>query len=156
MDIILKWTRVLGILIPVLLGGIVTSYYTDSQIMKLALFITAPLALIQLGLSTVLTVLGSDGQLSSYSRKSVEYNLLNSEFEHLGKFPDDNYESYSKKYEILLERERGVSKDNSNIKDKELRMGMRYALRNYRRACAGCGQTPVSMKPTNCEVCGNF
>lgn len=155
-DNILKWTRVLGILIPVLLGGITASYYANTYMMQLALFITAPLAIAQLGLSTILIVLGSDGQLTDYTNKAVEHSLLNSEFEHLAKIPDADYNSYSKRYEILLERERALSKGNSNLKDKELRMGMRAALRNYRRECAGCNIAPTSMTPTKCDVCGNF
>ena len=155
-NFLLNWTKVLGVLIPVFLGGITASYYTNSSVMTLALFFTAPLAIAQLGLSTALIVLGSDRKLTDYTEKAVGYSLLNSEFEHLAKFPDTDYNSYSKKYEILLERERALSKGNSNLKDKELRKGMRAGLRNYRRECVGCKTTPTSMTSTKCDVCGNF
>lgn len=152
----LNWSKVLGILIPVLLGGITASYYTNTMVMKWALVFTAPLAIVQLGLSTALVVLGSDRKLTDYTERAVGYSLLNSGFEQLANFPDTDFASYSKKYEILLERERALSRGNSTLKDKELRRGMRYGLRNYRRACAGCKQTPTSMTPTKCGVCGNF
>lgn len=155
-DNILKWTKVLGVLLPVLLGGITAAYYTNADVMKIALLFITPLAIAQLALSTILIVLGSDGQLSNYSRKSTEFSLLSSEFEQLAKFPDNDFNVLSKKYDILVERERNLSRDNFEIKDEENRIGMRAGLRNYRRECAGCKETPISMKPTKCDVCGNF
>ena len=44
----------------------------------------------------------------------------------------------------------------SNITDEEKRMGMRATLRQFQRECANCKQTPVSMVPSECGVCGNF
>lgn len=155
-DFWLRWSKVLGIIVPVLLGGVVSSYYSNQTVMYWALLITTPIAIAQLVISTYLTVVGSDEKVKLYQSKSVEYSLLNSEIEHLAKYPSLNFNEYSKKYEILLERERGISRENQNIKDKELRMGMRYGLRNYRRECAGCGKVPVSMKSTHCDVCGKF
>ncbi|WP_162343205.1 mobilome CxxCx(11)CxxC protein [Cyclobacterium salsum] len=152
----LRWTKVLGILIPVLLGGILTSYYSYEIILELAIYITTPIALIQLLLSAYLTIIGADEKVNTYSTKSAEYSLLNSEFEYLGKYPPENVSLFQNKMDILLERERGISKGNFDIEDKELRMGMRAGLRNYRRGCAGCGETPISMTPTDCEICGNY
>jgi hypothetical protein len=129
-DFWLRWSKVLGIIVPVLLGGIVSSYYSNQTVMYWALLITTPTAIAQLVVSTYLTVVGSDEKVKLYQSKSVEYSLL--------------------------ERERGISRENQNIKDKELRMGMRYGLRNYRRACAGCGKVPISMESTDCYVCGKF
>jgi len=152
----LRWTKVLGILIPVLLGGLVSSYFSNKLVLSIAITITTPLALLQLILSSYLTITGADEKVSEYSTKAAEYGLLNSEFEHLAKYPLEDGTSYLNKYNVLLERERGIGKRNFNISDKERRMGMRYGLREYRRECAGCNMAPVSMKPTTCDVCGNF
>jgi mobilome CxxCx(11)CxxC protein len=157
LGVLLNITKVLGIIIPLLLGGLVGSiYYTDKGIMNLAINVTAPLALIQLLVSATLSVLGSDTKIIEYSTKTAEFALLNSEFEQLAKFPDNNYEAYSKKYEVLIERSKNIGRGNSELEDSELRMGMRFGLRNYRRACAGCNETPISMTATKCAVCGNF
>jgi rRNA maturation endonuclease Nob1 len=42
------------------------------------------------------------------------------------------------------------------VKDWELRMGMRYALREFQKECVGCSETPTSMEKSNCNVCGKF
>lgn len=156
LNIWLRWTKVLGILIPVLLGGLLTSYFSNKYLINLAVWITTPIALTQLLISTYLTIIGADEKVNSYSTKSAEYSLLNSEFEHLAKYPLTDLQLLQHKVDILLERERGISKGNFDISDKELRKGMCAGLRNYRRECAGCGKTPISMNPTKCDVCGNF
>lgn len=156
LELWLRWTKVLGILIPVLLGGLVTSYFSNKLVLSIAITVTTPLALLQLLLSTYLAITGSDEKMSEYSTTAAEYALLNSEFEQLAKYPIEDEATYLNRYNVLLERERGVGKRNFNISDKERRMGMRYGLRQYRRGCAGCNETPVSMNPTTCDVCGNF
>ncbi|MCU0350620.1 MAG: hypothetical protein MUF43_07300 [Flavobacterium sp.] len=152
----LKWSKVLGIIIPVMLGGIVSSYYSDKEIMGLSLKILTPIALLQLIVSTYLSIVGSDEKIMNYVTKSTDYNFLASQFEQLAKYPTENYDEYNNKYEILLTREREISRGNHIISDKEKRMGMRYGLRNFQRKCVGCKETPLSMNPTNCDICGNF
>lgn len=157
LNIWLRLTKLLGILIPVLLGGLLSSYYlTNKDLIELALKITTPIALLQLCVSAYLSIIGSEDKVNLYSTKSVEYSLLNSEFERLAKLPPDNEKDLQNIYDILLERERGISKTSFNVSDKERRMGMRIGLRNYRRNCAGCNEIPTSMTPTKCPVCGNF
>lgn len=51
---------------------------------------------------------------------------------------------------------RRTSDSNRDISDKELRYGHRAGLRHYQRACDGCKTVPQSVKPSNCEICGNF
>lgn len=156
LNIWLRWTKVLGILIPVLLGGLLTSYFSDKHLIDLAIWITTPVALLQLLISTYLSIIGADDKVNIYSTKSAEYSLLNSEFEHLAKYPAEEINTLQHKMDILLERERGISKGSFDVSDKELRKGMCSGLRNYRRECAGCGKIPTTMKPTDCDVCGNF
>lgn len=156
LNIWLRLTKVLGIMIPVLLGGLVSSYYSNLSIINWAIIITSPIALAQLIVSTYLTIIGSDEKVNTYSTKAVEYNLLNSEFENLANFPLGDEKEHQNKYNVLLERFRGVSKENHNISDKDLRKGMRAGLRNYKRACVSCKIVPTSMVATKCDICGNF
>ena len=152
----LTWVKALGIIIPLLVGAIAGTYYTDPDIMKWALVITSPLAIAQLVLSTLLTVTGYEDKVTKYLTKSTEYSLLQSEFELVAKYPNSDFSEYQRRYETLLERERNLGRDNQDVTEKYERMGMRYGLRNYRRSCAGCGIIPTSMTPTQCPVCGNF
>jgi mobilome CxxCx(11)CxxC protein len=41
------------------------------------------------------------------------------------------------------------------ISDEEMRFAMRATLRQYGKACKGCGEIPVSLKPTECSICGS-
>ena len=54
----------------------------------------------------------------------------------------------------LNSREQQNSKHK--IKEKELRRGMRYSLREHKKECAGCNRIPTDMTPAKCGVCGNF
>ncbi|MCG8859995.1 mobilome CxxCx(11)CxxC protein [Tenacibaculum finnmarkense] len=152
----LRASKVLGIIIPVLLGGILTSAYNSESILNLAVLITTPVALFQLVLSTILSINGADENILKYSTKSAEYSVLESEFRQMGRYPIENEFEYLKKYEILTEREKGIGKGNIDITDTEKRIGMRFGLRELSRECVGCEKTPLSMKSTNCDICGNF
>jgi mobilome CxxCx(11)CxxC protein len=150
------WSKVLGILIPVLIGALLTSYYNEKKITDLVIIIATPLSIIQLVLSVYLVLIKSDLKQTTYSNLAAEYSLLNSEFDNLANFPPQVQVEFKSRYDILLERERGIAKSSISIKDKELRMGMRYGLREYQRSCAGCNKRPTSMKATECDICGNF
>ena len=151
----LRISKILGIVIPVFLGGVLTSYKSENYL-EILIIITTPLALFQLVLSTILTINGADENILKYSTKSAEYSVLESEFRQMARYPIENDNEYLKKYEILLEREKGIGKGNIEVTDKEKRMGMRFGLRELSRECVGCKKTPLSMKSTNCDICGNF
>lgn len=153
-----KWLRVskiLGIIIPVFLGGVLTSYKSENYL-EILIIITTPFALFQLVLSAILTINGADDNILKYSAKSAEYSVLDTEFKQMARYPIENESEYLKKYEILLEREKGIGKGNIEVSDKEKRIWMRFGLRELSRACVGCDETPLSMKSTNCDICGNF
>lgn len=152
----LRLSKILGIAIPVFLGGILTSAYNFEQVISVAIWIATPIALTQLVLSTVLTLNGSDENLLKYSTKAAEYSVLESDFKKMARYPDNDESEYVKKFELLLEREKGVGKGNLEVTDKEKRIGMRFGLREYSRACAGCKKVPTSMDSTDCGICGNF
>lgn len=152
----LRTSKVLGIIIPVLLGGILTSAFNSEDILNLAVLITTPIALFQLGLSTILTINGADENILKYSTKSAEYSVLESEFRQMARYPIENEFEYLKKYEILIEREKGIGKGNIDVTDTEKRMGMRFGLRELSRECIGCKKIPLSMESTDCSICGNF
>ncbi|QIP16843.1 hypothetical protein G8759_31480 [Spirosoma aureum] len=155
-EVWLRWSKALGLIIPVALGGMVSTYYTNKEIMDWALLIASPIAIAQLIVSSYLIAVGSDEKLTSYMGKSAEYSLLRGEFEQLAKYPIANSDEYKHKFEILSERASGIGKGNYEVTDPEKRMGMRYGLREFNRECVQCKTVPYSMKATECDVCGNF
>jgi mobilome CxxCx(11)CxxC protein len=152
----LRWSKVLGLVIPVALGGIVSGYYANQQVMIVALNSASIISIAQLVISTYLVSTGSDEKLINYMGKSTEYSLLSGEFEGLAKYPIDEFDKYKQKFDILVERGNGIGKGNYEIKDEEKRMGMRYGLRQFNRQCVQCEKIPYSMNATECDVCGNF
>lgn len=152
----LRASKILGIVIPVFLGGVLTSAYNTPEYLKMAIWITSPFALGQLVLSTILTINGADENLMKYSTKAAEYSVLETEFRQMARYPDKNEFEYLKRFEILIEREKGIGKGNLEVNDKEKRIGMRFGLRELSRACVGCEKVPLSMKATDCDICGNF
>ncbi len=152
----LRISKVLGIIIPVFLGGILTSTYNLTEYISMAIWITSPFALGQLVLSTILTINGADENVLKYSTKAAEYSVIETEFRQMARYPNDDEFEYLKKLEILIEREKGISKVNLEVTDEEKRIGMRFGLRELSRKCVGCDKIPLSMNASKCDICGNF
>lgn len=152
----LRISKVLGIVIPVFLGGILTSAYNSPEYINIAIWITSPIALFQLILSTILTINGADENILKYSTKAAEFSVIETEFRQMARYPISDEFEYLKKFEILIEREKGIGKANLDVTDEEKRMGMRFGLRELSRTCAGCNLIPLSMNPSKCQICGNF
>ena len=152
----LRISKILGIIIPVFLGGVLTSTYNSPEYISMAFWIKSPLELGQLVLSTILTINGADENVLKYSTKAAEYSVIETEFRQMARYPNSDEFEYLKKFEILIEREKGISKANLEVTDKEKRIGMRFGLRELSRKCVGCNEIPLSMNTSNCDICGNF
>lgn len=154
---LIRGLNTLGIIVPVIAGSILLTFG------EVALF---PWVIIPAGILLIAQVIGSVWSLVagwddsySYSIESMNSNYrLAASFEKLAANPPTNETDYILRYELLEQEDQfRRSEDNKQgIKEKETRMGMRASLRKYRRECVGCGQVPTSMKPTKCDVCGNF
>lgn len=155
---VLKFNSFLGIIIPVLIGGVVTTYGLQSHFLDTLLFIIAPVSIIQLVVSTWIVSHNLEDKYSHYLESSHDNYLIASNFENIGKYPPKNLKDLD--YEIekcLIQRKNRDSLDiKYYISEKEKRRAMRYSLRKYKRSCAGCNNIPVDMKATACGVCGNF
>jgi mobilome CxxCx(11)CxxC protein len=95
----------------------------------------------------------------SYATTSAAANeSLSARFSELGRSPPNSTNELRHKYKKLQieDNARREQDHRQGIKQAELRMGMRAALRQFQRPRAGCDEVPTSMKPTNCGVCGNF
>jgi len=146
--------KITGIIIPILIGSIATTYSDKADLLKIFILITSPIAILQLLLTGYLMASNKENNYTSFVAGAIKNNQLNHDFEHLARNPLP-YPEFQIKYDLLCEKERLLKEDDS-FSDKEQRKGMRYALKTYRRACAGCGIEPNNMQSTNCDVCGNF
>jgi mobilome CxxCx(11)CxxC protein len=148
----------LGILIPVLIGGIVTTYGLTSPILKYLLIITAPLSIVQLIISVWSVVANWNTSYAYYLETSLDNYNLSSNFEKIGKYPPQSVNDLKTELEkVIVLRENRDKQDNKYpLNEIEKRRGMRYSLRKHKRSCAGCNIIPVNMDSSDCGVCGKF
>jgi mobilome CxxCx(11)CxxC protein len=147
-----------GLVVPVALGAIYAGYSTDKIVLGWALSICAFITVVQAVYSLLsLTNSWSDSFASSSESKSANFDLFR-EFEDLAKRPPTADNDLVTKYSILtaIERAREQQDSKNPLSEAEQRRGMRWALRYFRRACVTCNVVPTSMKPSNCDTCGNF
>lgn len=154
----LNWITFLGIIVPILIGGIVTTYGITSPILKYLLIITAPISITQLVISVWSIVANWNTSYAYYLESYLDNYSLADKYEDLGKYPpEENDELKSKLDKIdVLRSSRDKQDSKYPLTDKEKRKGMRYSLRKFKRECAGCKKIPTDMKSTKCGVCGNF
>ena len=150
--------KYLGIIVPLIVGALALGYEYKYGILAIAIKIAIPFTVFQLILSVHSIVYKWDDELA-YAFEAIEdYNYLYDEYKKLYFIPTVSYSGLYNKYNVL--NSRLTSRENQDnkhkITDKELRMGMRYSLREHKKACAGCNIIPVSMKASKCDVCGNF
>jgi len=148
----------LGIVVPASFGGLVLSFGTDFRFKEIIILIISILGLLQLVLSIWSLVAKWDDSLA-YAQESLSANYrLSANFKELAENPPDNLKDFEISYRFLkVENDSRNDRDNQQlVSGKEKRMGMRAGLRQFKRVCAVCHQVPVSLKPSDCEVCGNF
>ncbi|MBP6872072.1 MAG: hypothetical protein KBC43_08695 [Bacteroidales bacterium] len=150
--------KVFGIVVPTAIGATALGYGLESQILPYLIIIAIPLTIAQLIFSVFAVANKWDDELAYSYEASQDLNDLYDNFKKLGNLPPKEYEDLNGIYNLYNERYKARTQQNSkhNIKEWELRMGMRYGLREFQRPCVGCNLVPTSMESTNCNVCGKF
>lgn len=153
----LNWITKMGFLLPGILGGYALAFGIDDDFNNI-LYVFVPLSLIQFIFSLWASLSKWDDEYSYALEATSHYSLLNTRFKNLAEFSADTLEELKNSF-VSLDTEfnqRSQQDVRHNIKDWELRYGMRTALREYRIECVSCHQTPLNHNSTNCDVCGNF
>jgi mobilome CxxCx(11)CxxC protein len=128
---------------------------TNEQVRHIAEWILGFLGLLQL-LMAVWSLVARWDDDRAYSIFATRSNsTLRAEWESVAKAQATHIEA---EYNRVQAAEKIIEQEDltKEISDKEKRYGMRAGLLFYRKACAVCKLVPTSMKPTNCDVCGNF
>lgn len=160
-DFYKKWIRfvtILGIIVPLTIGATASGYGFNSEILKQTISISIPLTIIQLIISVFALVNNWSDNLSYSLEATNDYGNLSEKFKKLGKYPPNETHILKQQVEITETKYNSRNAQDSKycIKERELRKGMKYALREFQRPCLGCKKTPVSIIPTECDVCGKF
>jgi mobilome CxxCx(11)CxxC protein len=143
----------LGILVPLLVGGAVLSFGT--AFLPYVAVTAGLLGLAQLSLSVWSLVKRWD-EKHIYAVSSLRSNTaLFNAWDAIAKRPPDDIESRVR--ELDAEDQRQEQADlTQNITDQEKRFAMRAALYHFGLPCERCKRKPESMKPLECDTCGNF
>jgi len=154
----IRFLTFLGIIVPVLIGAVAAAYGLESSISKLIFKIALPFTILQLIISVIALVNKWSENLSYSIEATNDYGNLSEAFKKLGKNPPEEIRDLEHQFEILETKYTSRTEQDSkySLKDRELRKGMRSALREFQRKCIGCNTVPLSIKSSNCEVCGNF
>jgi len=147
-----------GIIVPLTGGALAIGYEFKHGILVIAIVVAIPLTIIQLVISTLSIVYKWDDELAYAFEANQDYNHLYDDYTKLYKFPSLNLNDMEKQFAVLNTKSKNRETQDSkhDITERELRMGMRYSLREHKKDCAGCNIVPTSMKSTDCGVCGNF
>jgi mobilome CxxCx(11)CxxC protein len=156
-----KWLRILsllGILVPLIIGTAATGYGIDSDLLKALIWVSVPLSLIQITISAF-ALINIWEDMVSYSLEAVaHYNMLSDQYKEMATNDIKSPEQFIADYNNLNIHYNFRSQSDVKylVTDLEKRIGMRWALREFQRACVGCQIIPISMDSTECPVCGNF
>jgi mobilome CxxCx(11)CxxC protein len=154
----LQLLNFVGLGVPIIVGLTVMTFGTDPKALPFVLTVAGVLGAIQVVVSLWSLIAGwSDAY--AYSRTSASENReLSNRFKDLGQNPPTAYDELKTRFDLLQveNRNRSSLDVDQGVTNGERRMGMRAGLRQFKRRCSGCGQVPISMKSSSCDVCGNF
>jgi mobilome CxxCx(11)CxxC protein len=153
----LQWLTYVSLAVPLAIGLLVLGY-GEFRGLKVLIGIAVAIGAVQAMLS-LWSIIGGWVERYSYATSAVSANYLLSErFAKIASNPPSEYQTFRHDYEKLEVEDNLLQQQDyqQNIREDEKRMGMRAALRKFRRKCAGCDQVPNSMTPADCGVCGNF
>ncbi|MBC9913167.1 mobilome CxxCx(11)CxxC protein [Chitinophaga varians] len=156
MQLLEKWINfntTLGIVVPVLIG-VILSTYNDQTTRAIVSVFAVVLGGTQLVISIISLTFGWEARKSYYlesaianRRFSERYNdlLMNATFE-VQKFREIEEE----------DRRRNDLDDKYPFSDKETRRAHRIGLKRFQLECATCHEVPDSLESSECNTCGNF
>lgn len=154
----IRFMTVLGLIVPLMLGGTAAAYGQNSAILGFAISITAPVTIFQVVLFGISLVYKWDDKFSYSLESQTDNRVISEDFQNLAKNTASSLQQMQSDYNVIKAKEQGRTNqdDKYSFSKKENSKGMRYALWIMKRQCATCGQVPQSMTATKCETCGNF
>lgn len=152
----LKAITFLGLLSPVLAGGIAMTFSAESSFLNKIVFPALSIVLLSQSVLSLLSLCYKWEEKHSYSLWAIKNN--NKLFNKFSRLSGESDAAIAKKIsDYEDEYDHQEAEDSSQgITDKEERYGMRKTLIYFGKACKTCNEKPTSIKPTDCDTCGNF
>ncbi len=147
-----------GIAIPAVVGAIAAAGIPVPRLLPIALVVAAILGIVQLAASIWALAADWSGSFAQATQSMTANQQLTDAYKRLAENPPSDLAQFERELELIrAQDEAQKSRDQAEqVEDDEMRMGLRAALRERGKACVACNVVPTSMKPTNCEVCGDF
>ncbi|MCU1615071.1 MAG: putative rane protein [Frankiales bacterium] len=147
-----------GLAVPVMIGATVLAYGVHVSFLPTLVTLAAALLIIQALVALWSLVADWPGNLERAVRSLVANEALAQRFESLGKTPSNSPEGLRQELAVVASADDVQRQQDQtlNVSEREKRMGYRAALLRYQRRCPTCDETPSSMKPSKCGVCGDF
>ena len=152
-----QWITYIGFAVPMVVGLIVLAY-SHLKSLPIVIAVAAALGIGQAAIS-LWAIVGGWVDGATYAATSAAANdHFAARYTDLAENPPANMGVFQEQYHVLRAEDRARTEQDfqQGVKEAEKHMGMRASLRKYQRECAACGVIPVSMKATDCGVCGEF
>lgn len=145
----------LGIAVPLTVGSLILSFGAMPDLLPILVWIAGAIGTAQLILSTWSIVARWDEQYSYAITAMLANTRLYNSWDRLSKNQPPNLKELVA--EMDAEDQRQEQSDlTQHITEKEKRFAMRTSLYYKGSTCPTCKLKPTSMKPSNCDTCGNF
>jgi len=152
-----QWVTYIGFVVPMVVGLLVLAY-GHLKSLPVIIAVAAAIGIGQAAIS-LWAIIGGWVDGSSYAAMSAPANdLLAAAYTELAWNPPEDLKEFQQQYSMLkIEDKFRTELDyQQGVKEAEKRMGMRAALRKYQTPCVACDKIPLTMKATDCGVCGDF
>lgn len=151
-----KIIKFLGLGIPLIIGGIVTSFSFNADFLSTLLFILGFFVIAQLILSLWSLIDGWDNKLEAFSESKIKNSDYYDQFKTIAENFNSDTSKYAVKYKEIKIFDDIQRKADEKIcfSDKDKRFGMRAGLFQLQRSCGSCKKVPDIKKPSKCSVCG--
>jgi mobilome CxxCx(11)CxxC protein len=153
----LRWNNFVHLCVPLAVGASALAFGVVAATWEIVIWIAGVLGVLQVLFSLWALNERWEERLSHASESASANHDLSRRFTMLAKAQTEVHE-LTRRLDLLaaenLQREQADYKQE--ITEEEKRMGHRAALRQFDKTCVKCLQTPPSMDPTECGVCGNF
>jgi mobilome CxxCx(11)CxxC protein len=150
----LRTITFLSLAVPVCMGGIAMAF-TKGQFVEASVLVGGILSVPLFILTLWSNVYRWEERYASSMQSMRNNNKLKNKWELLEKYAGPDFES---KVNDLREQDQDQEQQDreQDISKKDERRIMRASLIQYQKTCVHCNKKPMSMKPTDCPVCGDF
>uniref|UniRef100_UPI000F011FFD mobilome CxxCx(11)CxxC protein n=2 Tax=Pseudomonas viridiflava TaxID=33069 RepID=UPI000F011FFD len=149
-----NWVSYFGLAVPIIAGSFYLSFGTAYQTLVTA--ISGVFICIQAGFSLWSLVAKWDDSHAAATAATLVQNQLHNGWLRLSKMKTENIDPAEfKNLEDKDLRQEDID-IGQHVTPEEKRYAMRAALYHFGSKCARCTIEPKSLKPSNCDTCGNF